>query len=162
DPARIWTHLRDLMVMMDPWGAYRRHFELGPHLFGQPYVAYRWAWMAACVVVLLALGVTGLGTRRPAYLVVAIFPALLLTAVGATPQTYEIHHVTVVKPMLYVAASVLGGRLAGWRPAPVVVAWTVLATAALLVQVRAFADLCAAGPTRGIYGVTWNMSDAWQ
>src|SRR5262249_46182553 len=83
-------------------------------------------------------------------------------AVGATPQTYEIHHVTVVKPMLYVAASVLGGRLAGWRPAPVVVAWTVLATAALLVQVRAFADLCAAGPTRGIYGVTWNMSDAWQ
>ena len=110
-------------------GAYRRHFELGPHLFGQPYVAYRWAWMAECVGVLLALGVTGLGTRRPAYLVVAIFPAFLLTAVGATPQTYEIHHVTVVKPVLYVAASVLGGRLAGWRPAPVVVAWTALATA---------------------------------
>ena len=41
DLPRAWAHLRDLMVLMDPWGAYRRHLDVTPHLFAPPYVGYR-------------------------------------------------------------------------------------------------------------------------
>ena len=42
-------------------------------------------------------------------------------------------------------------------------AWAALALAGLYVHARAFADLTSASPPRGLYwGVTWNMSDAWQ
>jgi hypothetical protein len=162
DLPRAWVHLRDLMVMMDPWGAYRRHLDVTPHLFAPAYVAYRWGYVAACIVVPGALGLLGLSTRRPAYVVVALVPALLLGAVAATAQSYEVHHVTVVKPALYVTAVVLAAHLTRWKRGPALAAWTGLAAAALWVQAQAFVDVTAAAPTRGIYGVTWNMSDAWQ
>lgn len=162
DLPRAWAHLRALTVMMDPWGAYHRHLDVGAQLFDGPYVAYRWAYLGLCAVVPVALGVSGLRARRAAYLVLAVFPPLLLAAIAGTAETYEVHHVTIVKPVLYVAASVLAAHLAGPRRAPVLIAWAGLGVAALWVHARAFADVTAAAPTRGIYGVTWNMSEAWQ
>ena len=162
DLPRLSAHLRDLSFLMDPWGAYRRHLDVGPHLMDGAYVAYRRAYIGACAVVAAALGIAGLRARRPAYVVLALFPAILLAAVVDTAESYEVHHVTVVKPALYVAASVLAAHLAGRRRAPVLLAWSAVAVAALWVHVRAFADVTAAAPARGIYGVTWNMSEAWQ
>jgi len=103
--------------------------------------------------------------RRPAHVVLAAFPALLLAAIVHTEQSYEVHHMATLKPALYVAASVLAGELAGMRRArvPVLAAWAGLALGALWIHGRAFADLATAPPPRGQYwGVTWNMSDAWQ
>src|SRR5439155_1276835 len=93
------------------------------------------------------------------------FPALVLDAVVETEQAYEVHHIVNVKPALYVAASVLAAELARARRAraPVLATWAGLALGALWVDARAFTDLATAAPPRGLYwGVTWNMSDAWQ
>jgi len=165
DLPRLQRHLSGLLLLADPWGTYRRQFDVGPHLFDGPYVAYRAAYLALCLLVLAGLGVLALRRRRAAYLVLAAFPALVLAAIAETEQSYEVHHMANVKPALYVAASVLAAELAGGRRArvPVLAAWAGLALGGLWVQTRAFADLTTAAPPRGLYwGVTWNMSDAWK
>ncbi len=158
----LWHHLRALAVMMDPFGTYRRHLEVGPHLMDAAYVGYRYAYVTACLVVSAGLAGLGLRTGRGAYVVAGLFPSLLLAAVVDTTETYEVHHVAVIKPALYVAASVLAAELVAWRRLPALLAWSTVAAAALWVQLRAFADVTTAAPATGIYGVTWNMSEAWQ
>jgi hypothetical protein len=165
DLARLQRHLLDLLLLADPWGTYRRQVDVSVHLFDAPYVGWRWVYLALGALVPVGLGVLALRRRRPAYVVLAVFPALVLAAVAETEQSYEVHHITNLKPVLYVAASVLAAEVARWRRAtvPVLAAWAALALGALWVQTRAFADLTTAAPPRGQYwGVTWNMSDAWQ
>jgi len=96
DVPRLWAHLGDLAYLMDPFGSYRRHLDVGPHVGDFVYVAYRRAWVCACVVVAIGLGAVGLGARRGAWVVAALFPLLLLAEVVDTAETYEVHHVTVV------------------------------------------------------------------
>ncbi len=162
DVARVWEHVRSLMFMMDPWGAYHRSFDTGAELYAEAYVAYRWAYVSLCLLVPVALGVSAIRSRRASDLVLAVFPVLLLAGIADTAETYEVHHVVVLKPALYVAASVLVAHLWTARRTLALIGWAALALAALSVQVRAFADVTAAVPTRGIYGVSWNMSEAWQ
>ncbi len=165
DVDLLWRHLSGLLLLADPWGTYHRQFDVGPHLLDPPYVAYRWAYLTLCLLVLAGLGTLALRRRRPANLVLAAFPALVLAAVVETEQAYEVHHIVNVKPALYVAASVLAAELARARRAraPVLATWAGLALGALWVDARAFTDLATAAPPRGLYwGVTWNMSDAWQ
>jgi hypothetical protein len=165
DVARLRQHLADLLLLVDPWGTYRRQFDVSAHLLDPPYVAYRRAYVALCVLVPAALGVLAMRRRRPAHVVLAAFPALLLAAIVHTEQSYEVHHMATLKPALYVAASVLAAELARmrWARVPVLAAWAGLALGALWIHARAFTDLATAPPPRGQYwGVTWNMSDAWQ
>jgi hypothetical protein len=160
----IRQHVSDLLLLADPWGTYRRQVDVVPHLLDGPYVAWRRAYLALALLVPLALGILALRRRRAAHLVLAAFPVLLLAAIAETQQSYEVHHIVDLKPALYVAVSVLAAELARGRARiPVLAAWAALALGALWVQTRAFADLKTAGPPRGEYwGVTWNMSDAWQ
>jgi hypothetical protein len=165
DLARLRQHLSDLLLLVDPWGTYRRHFDVGAHLMDPPYVAYRRAYVALCLLVPVALGVLAMSRRRAAHVVVAAFPALVLAAIVDTEQSYEVHHMANVKPALYVAASVLVAELVRtrWAWVPVLAAWSALAIGGLWIHAHAFADLKTAAPPRGQYwGVTWNMSDAWQ
>ena len=165
DLSALRQHLDGLLLLADPWGTYRRQVDVRAHLLDTPYVAYRQAYLALCVLVPVGLGVLAVRRNRPAYLVLAVFPILLLLAIADTSQSYEVHHILNLKPTLYVAASVLAAELAGGRRArvPVLAVWTLLALGALFVHARAFAELTTAGPPRGEYwGVTWNMSDAWQ
>lgn len=165
DLARLRQHLSDLLLLVDPWGTYRRHFDVGAHLLDPSYVAYRRAYVALCLLVPVALGVLAMRRRRPAHVVVAAFPALVLAAIVHTEQSYEVHHMANVKPALYVAASVLAAELARmrWARVPVLAACAGLALGGLWIHARAFADLTTAQPPSGQYwGVTWNMSDAWQ
>jgi hypothetical protein len=165
DLSTLRQHLSDLLLLADPWGTYRRQVDVRPHLLDAPYVVYRQAYLALCLLVPVGLGVLAVRRHRPAYLVLAVFPVLLLVAIADTLQSYEVHHILNLKPTLYVAAAVLAAELAEWRraKAPVLAVWTVLALGAFFVHARAFAELTTAGPPRGEYwGVTWNMSDAWQ
>ena len=165
DFPRLQNHVSRLLLLADPWGTYRRQFDVGAHLQDVPYVAYRCAYLALCLVVPVALGVLAVRRRRAGFVVLAAFPALVLAAIAETEQSYEVHHIANLKPALYVAASVLAAELAGERRAriPVLAAWAGLTLGGLWVHTRAFADLSTAAPPRGPYwGVTWNMSDAWQ
>ena len=164
DLPRLQRHVADLLLLADPWGTYRRHFDVVARLFDGPYVAYRRAYLALALLVPVGLGVLAIHRRRAAYLVLAAMPALVLAAIAATQQSYEVHHMVNLKPVLYVAAAVLAAELAGTRArVPVLVAWATLSLGGLYVHARAFADLTSASPPRGLYwGVTWNMSDAWQ
>src|SRR5439155_6150721 len=143
DVDLLWRHLSGLLLLADPWGTYHRQFDVGPHLLDPPYVAYRWAYLTLCLLVLAGLGTLALRRRRPANLVLAAFPALVLAAVVETEQAYEVHHIVNVKPALYVAASVLAAELARARRAraPVLATWAGLALGALWVDARAFTDL---------------------
>jgi hypothetical protein len=83
--------------------------------------------------------------------------------VTVTAESYLVHHVLVVKPFLYVALAVLAARgvtRPRWRAATLVT-WVVIVGAAAAVQVRAFVDVRRSPTATGIYGVTWNQSDAW-
>jgi hypothetical protein len=128
-----------------------------------PYVAYRRVWVALTAAVSLGLAVTGLRARRGTLLLLAAFPAGLLLLVVATAETYTVHHTVVVKPFLYVGIAVLAARGSAaprWR-LPALAAWLAIAAGAAAVEARALAQVARAPTATGIYGVTWNMADAW-
>jgi hypothetical protein len=163
DVARLWAHLRALLYALDPLGSFQRHFDVGEWTGGQPYVLYRWSYVALAALASIGLAAVGFRERRGALLLYAAFPAGLLLLVVVTAESYLVHHVLVVKPFLYVALAVTAARgttRAPWRAATLA-AWIAIVGAAAFVQMRAFADVCRAPTATGIYGVTWNQSDAW-
>lgn len=161
DVGRLWAHLRALLFSLDPLGSFQRHFDVGEWTGAQPYVLYRWSYVALAVLASIGLVAVGWRERRGALLLYAAFPAGLLLLVDMTAESYLVHHVLVVKPFLYTALAVLAARgLERWR-APTLAAWLAIAGASAFVEMRAFADVCRAPTATGIYGVTWNQSDAW-
>ena len=161
DVGRLWAHLRALLFALDPLGSFQRHFDVGEWTGGQPYVLYRWSYVALAVLASIGLAAVGWRERRGAFLLYAAFPAGLLLLVVVTAESYLVHHVLVVKPFLYVALAVLAARgIEHWR-APGLAAWIAIAGASAFVQMHAFADVRRAPMATGIYGVTWNQSDAW-
>jgi hypothetical protein len=163
DLARLRSHLTALLYTLDPLGSFQRHFDVGAWMQDGPYVTYRRAYVALVAVASLGLAAVGWRERRGALLVFAAFPAGLLLLVVVTAESYLVHHVLVVKPFLYVALATLVARVVAaprWRM-PALAAWLAVVVGSAAVQARALADVARAPTATGIYGVTWNMSDAW-
>jgi hypothetical protein len=159
DVVKLRDHLSALLHGIDPLGSFQRSFDVGAHDADTPYVLYRQAYAALIVVASAGLALLGIRTRRPALLVFAACPVALLGAVVVTAESYLVHHVLVMKPFLYVALAVLIAAIP-WR-APALAVWLVLVIASAAVQMRAFVDVTRGPTATGIYGVTWNQSDAW-